>query len=137
MKLLVTKNKGVIKPAYNSDYDNYSKIPNDEVFEIEYKKKRNINFHRKYFALLNLFFDNTEYFVSLDHVRAVVLIHTGHTEEIVNPKTGEINLIPKSIQFSKMDEIEFSKLYEDTKNFILDYLDIENEDLETEIERYF
>ncbi len=56
MKILVVKTPSGLKPLYDSDYDNYSKIALGEEFEIEYTKKRNSRFHRKFFALLKLAF---------------------------------------------------------------------------------
>ena len=58
MKILVVKTLSGIKPAYDSDKEAFNKMPFNEVFEIEYKKKRNVKFHRKFFALLNLAFQD-------------------------------------------------------------------------------
>jgi len=60
MKLLVKKTNGGLKPMYESDYEIYSKIPLGEEFEIEYKKVRNLKFHKKMFALFKLCFENQE-----------------------------------------------------------------------------
>ena len=51
MKIQVVKNlNGTLKPAYDSDYESFKKIPLNEIIEIEYKKQRNIRFHRKLFS---------------------------------------------------------------------------------------
>lgn len=66
MKIQVVKNlNGTLKPAYDSDYESFKKIPLNEIIEIEYKKQRNIRFHRKLFSLLNLAYSNQNIFDNL------------------------------------------------------------------------
>lgn len=137
MKIQVVKNLGSLKPAFNSDYELFKNIPNNEIFEIEYKKKRNIKFHRKFYALLNLYFDNQQLFTNLDDLRYCLLLESGISEEKTNPLTGEVFKVPKSLQFQKMDEIEFNKVYEAVKNTISKLLSVSNEELEREVEQYF
>lgn len=137
MKIQVVKNLGSLKPAYNSDYENFKNIPNNEIFEIEYKKKRNIKFHRKFFSLLNLYFDNQQLFTNFEDLRYCLLLESGVSEEKTNPLTGEVFKVPKSLQFQKMDEIEFNNVYEKVKNTICILLGVENEEIEQEINQYF
>ena len=55
MKLLFIKSQGgVLIPADAECIENMQKVKNNETIMIEYKPKRNIFFHRKAFALLNL-----------------------------------------------------------------------------------
>lgn len=137
MKILVIKtNKGLV-PCYDSDYENYSKIPFDEPFEIEYTKKRNVKFHRKYFALLKLCFENQNDYHIFEHLRRDLTIISGYYDEVVNKITGEVYKVPKSIQFSKMGENEFNELYNDTKEIISKWLGISHEQIQEEIEQYF
>lgn len=137
MKIQVVKNLGSIKPAFNTDYELFKKIPNNEIFEIEYKKKRNINFHRKMFALLNLCFQNQSLFDNFEDMRYCLLLESGQSEFKNNAITGEIFKVPKSLQFNKMDEIEFTEVYESVRNYISKWLGIENEEIEQEINQYF
>jgi hypothetical protein len=137
MKLHVIKTQTGLKPAYNSDYEVYSKIPLNEVFEIEYKKPRNIGFHRKYFALIKLAFENQTDYRNLNDLRRDISIVAGYYDEVVNKVTGEVYKMPKSISFSQMDEIEFSELYERTKDVICKWLGVNDESIEEEIHQYF
>lgn len=137
MKILVIKTKTGLKPCYDTDLINYLKIPENEIFEIEYFKKRNPKFHRKYFALLKLCFENQSLYDNLDEMRKDFLIVTNNYDEVINKITGEVYKVPKSIKFSGMDDLEFSKIYEDTKEVIIKLVGISNETIEQEIEQYF
>jgi hypothetical protein len=137
MKLHVVKTQSGLKPCYNSDYDIYSKIPLNEVFEIEYKKPRNYKFHKKYFGLLKLAFENQELFSNITDMREDVTIMAGFFELRENKISGEITKKAKSISFAQMDEIEFSELYERTKDVICKWLGVTDESIEEEIYRYF
>lgn len=137
MKIQVVKTLSGLKVAYNSDYENFKKIPLNEVFEIEYKKKRNIKFHRKMFALLNLAFENQSLFTNLDDMRYCLLLEAGISEEKVNPITSEIFKVPKSLKFASMDEIEFNLVYSSVKDYICSWLSVTSEQVTEEIEQYF
>jgi len=137
MKLHVIKTQTGLKPCYNSDYDIYSKIPLNEVFEIEYKKPRNYEFHKKYFGLLKLAFENQELFSNITDMREDVTIMAGFFELRENKISGEITKKAKSISFAQMDEIEFSELYEKTKDVICKWLGVTDESIEEEIHQYF
>lgn len=137
MKLLVKKtNKGLL-PMYDSDYEIYSKIPLGEEFEIEYKKHRNLKFHKKMFALFKMCFENQESYSDLNDLRRDLTITAGFYTESANVLTGEVFKHAKSISFSNMDEIEFSELYESIKTVIIQWLGITNEQIEEEILQYF
>jgi hypothetical protein len=137
MKLHVIKTQTGLKPAYDSDYEIYSKIPLNEVFEIEYRKPRNLLFHRKYFALMKLAFENQTDYRNLNELRRDISIVAGYYDEVVNKVTGEVYKMPKSISFAQMDEIEFSELYERTKDVICKWLGVTDESIEEEIYQYF
>ena len=138
MKYLVVKTlNGFLKPAYDTDHEGFKKMPVNEVFEIEYKKARNPKFHRKFFALLKLCFENQESYSNIEDLRHDVIIEAGLYTEVANIITGEIRKKPDSISFSSMDETEFSVLYEKVRNVIVKFLGITNEELEVEIIQYF
>ena len=137
MKLLVVRHLNGIKPAYDSDKDIFNKMPLNEPFEIEYTKRRNIKFHRKFFALLKLAYENQSDYRVLEDMRRDLLITSGFYDESVNRITGEINKFAKSINFSSMDEIQFNEVYTNVKETICKWLGIDNETLDEEINQYF
>lgn len=138
MRIIVIKSpNGFLKPAYESDYEAFKKMPTNEMFEIEFTKGRNYKFHRKYFALLKLAFENQSDYRTLEDMRHDIIIVAGYYDEIVSKITGDIMKKAKSISFVNMDENEFSELYEKTKDVICQWLGISNEDVNNEIEQYF
>jgi hypothetical protein len=138
MKIQVVKtNNGFLKPAYNSDHELFSKIKPNEIIEIEYKKKRNVKFHRLFFALMNLAFENQEAYTILDVMRKDIIKHAGYYTERINAITGEITQEANSISFANMEETEFNKLYADCKSVISQWIGIDNETISEEIERFF
>ena len=138
MKILVVKTiNGFLKPAYDSDFENFAKMPVNETFEIEYTKRRNSKFHRKYFALLKLAFENQSDYRTIEEMRHDLTIVCGYYNEHVNKITGEIVKKADSISFANMDDIQFSELYEKTKDVICKWLGIDNSIIDEEIQQYF
>ena len=137
MKILVIKTQTGLKPCYDSDFENYAKIPIGEEFEIEYTKKRNLLFHRKYFALLKLAFENQSDYRLMEDLRRDLIITSGRYDEVINKINGEVYKVANSISFAKMDNVEFNLLYEETKNIISKWIGISNEQINEEIQQYF
>lgn len=138
MKILVQKTmSGFLKPAYESDHDAFKKMPINETFEIEYVKGRNVLFHRKFFSLLKLAFENQSDYRTIEDLRRDLIITSGYYDEQINKITGECYKTAKSISFSNCDELEFNEIYNAVKNVISTWLGIENETLDIEIQQYF
>ena len=136
MKFLVKKHFGKLIPVYNSDAKKLKdcKLKEGEIYEVEIKRKRNYEFHKKYFALINLCFDNQDFFTEFEDLREYLICKSGYYIKIPTPD-GEM-IKPKSISFAKMDDIEFNQLYNKTIDTICKFLKVENEDLMNEIVEY-
>lgn len=138
MEILVVKTiNGLLKPAFEEDLDKFKKLPKDSYFEIKYTAKRNIRFHRKFFALIKLAYENQSDYRISDDMRRDLIITAGHYDEVINKITGEVYKIAKSLQFNKMDEMEFSQVYEDVKEVICKWIGIDNKTVDQEIQQYF
>jgi len=138
MELYVVKTiNGLLKPAFDEDKEKFSQFPKEGYFEIKYTKRRNVKFHRKFFALLKIAYENQSDYRLMEDLRRDLIITSGHYEEVVNAITGEVYKIAKSISFHNMEETEFSLIYEDVKNVIIRWLGIDNESLENELQQYF
>lgn len=70
-------------------------------------------------------------------MRYCLMLECNLSEIKVNKLTGEIFKIPKSLQFNKMDEIEFNEVYNTIKQYICEWLGVTNEQINEEIEQYF
>jgi hypothetical protein len=138
MEILVVRTiNNLLKPAFDEDLENFKKLPKDCYFEIKYTKKRNVRFHRKFFALLKIAFENQSDYRLMEDLRRDLTITSGHYEEVVNKITGEVYKIAKSISFSNMDESEFNQIYNDVKEVVVKWLGIDNEQLTDELNQYF
>ena len=133
---LIKTLNGSLKPAHNSDYDNLKKIPLNEPLVFSWSKPRNYEFHKKFFGLLKLAFDNQELFDIMDDMREELIIEAGFFR-----LTYDINGVEKkkakSISFALMDEVEFNELYSCLINVIVKWLGITKEDIIEHIEQYF
>ncbi len=136
MKIFVKKTlKGLI-PASRNEFDKLqeAKLKLGEFYEVEIKKKRNVKFHRKFFALLNICFENQDHFLTIDELRHYLTMKAGFYTVVKTPD-GEF-YSPKSISFSKMDEVEFSDLYDKVFSQVLRLLGCDNEDLMNELKDF-
>ena len=132
MELYLTKrDDGLFAPAYNSDYEVAKKVKPGETVKGSITRPRNMKFHKKFFALLNLGFENQEQYEDFESFRAVVTMKAGFYKYITTEK-GYIYL-PKSISFSKMEDFEFAELYDKVLDVLLKMLGTNKEDLEQEL----
>jgi len=127
VKLIVQIINSKIIPLYNSDYEKLSKIRPGVEYQIEIKQPRNVLFLRKFYALMNLTFDNQEHFDNLDSMRKWLQMKAGYYTETITP-TG-VMFEPKSISFASMDELEFNELYQRVMDQVCEFLDTTQEDI--------
>ena len=107
-----------------------------DIIEYQFKQVRNVKFHRLFFSLLNLVFDNQEIYTNLDHLRHDLTVDAGYYDLTYNFNGEEVKR-PKSISFSSMDETEFKKLYSDVLDSILRNFKWSQKDIEENLINYF
>jgi hypothetical protein len=122
--------------AYDSDHDMLKKIKAGEVYEYEYKKPRNYKFHKKFFALINLVFQNQDRYSNMEYLRRDLIIEAGYFDEHFDLQ-GTQQITAKSISFAKMDETEFDKLYQAVLNTIVKYFHFDKQEIEDNIQRFY
>jgi len=128
--------------AINDDnFKKLLKLDEGDYCEIETWKERNIDFHRKYFALLNC---------TINHLPENLMVDFGHIDKIrkyIMILIGEFDVIPtlkedsnpipqaRSISFKSMDNNKFSEIYSKSLDVILKHFlkDISMEDFERDI----
>ena len=126
MKLLLLNTASGLIPCYDEDYDEKKKLKKGVTYEATIKLVRNPQFLRKYFALINcaweylteaqqVFFKNNK-----EVFRKTIEVAAGHCELHYSIERREWLEIPKSISFEKMDEAEFSTLYERVKDVLFE-----------------
>lgn len=123
MKLLVINTPRGLVPLDDDDFEEKKKLKLGQTYSVEVKVARNVDFHRKYFALIAYAWEflneqETERFKGKENFRKYLEISAGHCDVIFHPRLQEFVEIPKSISFGSMDNTAFSELYERVKDVI-------------------
>lgn len=124
MKILVRNTIDGLVPLFDEDYENKKKLKLGQDYKVQITKARNIDFHRKYFALINTgweylneeqaaFFHNSK-----EGFRKSVQIAAGYFEKVYSINRGEWIEESISISFDSMDEFEFRELYQKVRDII-------------------
>ncbi|MBO9484342.1 DUF1367 family protein [Salinisphaera sp. G21_0] len=143
---LIKRLDGSFVPATHQDAEKCNKIKVGAGIRAQWKQKRNIKFHRKYFALLNIGFDAFEPAVqeykgfqvqkSFERYRKDVICSAGFYDVIAN-LNGDIRREAHSISFASMNEDQFSELYSNSVDVTLQRVltNYTRGDLERQVER--
>lgn len=138
-EIYLTKRYGTLMPSSEADAEKINNLPDGEAFRCAFTRPRNMGFHRKYFALLDVLYQCFEPVPpprpegmplakwekimaesppqkNRDRFRKDIAIATGHHELVVNIR-GEVRAEARSISFAKMDEAEFAQLYSMTIDY--------------------
>jgi hypothetical protein len=123
MKLLVVNTLRGLVPMGDDDYEAKKKLKLGQTYSVEVKVVRNVDFHRKYFALIAYaweFLTEQEIanFKTKENFRKYLEIAAGHCDVLFHPRLQEFVEIPRSISFSSMDNASFSDLYRRVKDVI-------------------
>lgn len=114
MKSLYQKTLGGFRPV--GECKAYTRIKLGDTVEIDVKIPRNPKLHGKFFALINLAFQNQDQYKDSDKLRKDLIKSAGYLHEETNYITGEVSYEADSISFVSMDDIAFGNLY----NAVLD-----------------
>ena len=98
--------------------DRLHKMKAEQVYLFTLKKKKNYKFHKKFFSMLTLGFDNQDHFDNMEWFREHALIGAGHCETFFSP-TGETLYKAKSIAFAKTTAEEFEIVYQNVLSFLM------------------
>lgn len=116
----------VLVPASQSDADKLKKIKAGWAVRVTVKRVRNYEFHKKFFGLCHLAYENWEVpnrptgvarpagaVKDFDRFRKDLIILAGYYDATYRVD-GSVRVEAKSISFANMDEDDFGKLYEAT-----------------------
>ena len=138
VKLYVCKGLGAtLRPADEVATEAIRKFPAGEIYEIEIKRPRNLKFHRKAFALMQLAYENQENYTEFDKFRRALVIEAGYFDDL-RLLDGTTVREAKSLSFAKMDEDDFGKLYNALINTILRVVlpGVGRPELEAQVEQF-
>lgn len=137
MKLTIVKQQdNSFKVAYDSDYETLKKFKVGDLLECEIRKPRNYKFHKKFFALLNLVYQNQEIYNNIDDLREDLTVASGFYESRNNLQNEPVKKA-KSISFAKMSEDDFGKFYNSILDVIVNYFHFDKETIQENIEQFY
>lgn len=131
-------------PLYDSDHDLKQRLRVGSTVRCRVSLPRNYEFHKKFFALVRLTYDNLPMPLverwnirSVDDMLRRFKRDLGYFTSSVN-ELGESEIEYRSISFAAMDEEEFERFYNGSVNLVLDkYIrGLEREDLLAEVEHF-
>lgn len=136
-RFLVHKHLGSLRPVDAAGEDVLRKIGIGELVEVEIKRRRNIRFHRLYWALVTLVWENsdTERYPTADDLHAAIKIAAGLRTRVELPD-GTQGFIPGSIAFHKMSADDFSAFFERVCDLVAKHFmpGVTNAELRAEVE---
>lgn len=136
MDIFLTRTLAGLVPADAEAKEAVRRWKIGETLKCSVRKPRDYKNHKRYFALLNLTFENQDKYTSFEHFRKAVQIAAGHVDELIT-LDGEVTFLPKSIAYDALDEMEFSKVFGETMTVCAKILgDLDLDDLRIEVERY-
>lgn len=134
MKFQLVRTLNGFKFAHESDLEKGRKIKVGDFVNCDIKKPRNYMFHKKFFALVELVFQNQDLTDDRDNLRDCLTIRAGY-HTTMKLDTG-LQYFPKSISFAKMDEIEFEELFGKFLNESCKLIGVDNEDIMNELSEF-
>jgi hypothetical protein len=122
-KILLVKRLKALYPCDEAGEDVLRHLAQGEVIEVTFRKPRNVRFHRKFFALLSLVWeqvDDQEKYPTVEALLTEAKLITGHYERRDIEFEGKRYpvLTPKSISFAAMDDIAFGKFYDRVSDWV-------------------
>lgn len=111
-----------IDPANERAYRKWRKqvqeLPVGQTLGFSYRLPRSPGHHKLFFAKLNALLDRTEAFANIDKLRYWLTMGAGYFD-LIPGFDGTPNAIPRSIDFDRMDEAEFSELHRAVDEFLM------------------
>ena len=139
MELFCQNTEKGLLPLYPSDLEEKKKLKIGKVYKCNIKLARSYLFHKKFFALCQMGFENSkEKFIkapNLDIYRKYVIIRVGFVDLVQTP--GGIIPFSQSISFENMDEAKFEEVYHGALDFIIADIEASKEDIEKELGDFF
>ena len=129
MKFFARNTIAGLVPLYPSDYDSKRKLKLGQDYEVEVKNPRNVGFHRKFMALINVGCENSKMDLPFDTYRRYITMKAGY---FTMYKTGKgVFYEAQSISFSSINQDQFEEVYSRVLDKIIEDIGATKEDIET------
>lgn len=83
---LVKQGNNSFLPSHDSDYQSLKKIKVGATVSCEINQPRNIRHHRKFFALINMVYENQEIYDNIEFLRKELTMKAGYYDTYLNHK---------------------------------------------------
>ena len=131
MKIFLRNTLHGLIPLYPSDYNEKRKLKLGQDYECDVRNPRNVGFHRKFFALLNVGHENTQLNMPFDTYRKYMIIKAGYFDAYETPKG--LFYDARSISFASMEEDEFEELYSRVLDKIIGDIGLTSQEIENQL----
>ena len=131
MKLICRNTISGLVPLYPSDWDEKRKLKLGEDYVCDITNPRNVGFHRKFFAMLNVGHENTSLDMPFDTYRKYMIVKAGFFKAYQTPKG--VFYDPDSISFASMSQDEFEDVYSRVLDKIIDDIGATKEEIEKQL----
>jgi len=131
MKLFCRNTISGLVPLFPADFDEKRKLKLGQDYEVDVRNPRNVGFHRKFFAMLNIGHENTQLNMPFDAYREIMTIKAGYFNAYETPKG--VYYQPKSISFASMSQDEFEEFYSRVMDQVIDDIGITSKEIEDQL----
>lgn len=118
MKAMLIRSPAGLRGATPADHDMWTKFKRKletmkpgAWLRMEWSSPRNGPHHRKFMALLQLVTENSETYNTIDKALNAVKLAAAYYDPFIDPRTGEIIPLVKSISYDAMPQEEFEVFY--------------------------
>jgi hypothetical protein len=127
---------GTLKPVDASGETVLRKLKQGAIVSVEVKRPRNVKFHRMYWALVTLVWENMagDRYPTPETLHNAFKVMAGIRTQITLPN-GDVGFIPGSIAFHAMTEDEFSAFYDRISDLVATHFlpGVDKDDLRLEV----
>lgn len=126
---------GALRPIDAMGEEALADIPQNELVRVTIKRPRNVQHHRKFFALINAIFPHQTLYPTEEALLAAMKVALGFGQQVKLPD-GRVIVIPRSISFAKMDQKSFAEFYDRALTLILTRIlpGVNKKDLQREVD---
>jgi hypothetical protein len=137
-KLLLKRKLGGWEEADDESREAARKFKVAETYRATIVKPRALVSLRRYWGLVNLVLHNTEQFESKDQLHQYLKLRARHATPIVSKTTGEVFMVPNSIDFDTLDETQFQEVWSRVIDVVCEEIlpGITEDEINLELQRY-
>ena len=131
MKIWVHNTINGLIPLYPSDMDSKRKLRLGQDYECEIKNPRNYQYHKRFFAMINVGHENTKLDMPFETYRKYLTTKAGFFTAYQTPKG--IYYDPDSISFASMSQDEFEEVYSRVLDKVIEDIGSTKEEVEKQL----